>query len=170
DALDVRALVEQLAVVVERGGAGGALEARPHTGGHDVADGGDLDRVELAQLVEDRAALSPDADHGEFLRLAPPARGRERELGSDGDGGEGAGGLGNEGSAVCHGCMECLGFRLRLLTRRRGVIGSRRDAEDAEVVRAQRSGSGSLALRSLRGVFRAPVRWWFAPGDAALAA
>src|SRR5690606_16353261 len=102
DALDVRALVEQLAVVVEGSGAGGALEAGSHAGGDDVANGRDLDRVELAELVQDRAALPPDADDGEPLGLAAPARRRERDLGCNGDGGEGAGGLGNEGSSVSH--------------------------------------------------------------------
>src|SRR5690606_7183057 len=55
------------------------------------------------------------------------------------------------------------------LTQRRGVIGSRGDAENAEVLRAQRVGSGSLALRRLRGVLRDPDMWLFAPGGSAFA-
>src|SRR5690606_36668451 len=92
DALDVGAFVQELAVVVEGSGAGGALEAGSHAGGDDVANSRDLDRVELAERVEDRAAVPPDADDGELIGLAAPARRREGDLGGNGDGGEGAGG------------------------------------------------------------------------------
>src|SRR5690606_24840263 len=47
--------------------------------------------------------------------------------------------------------------------------GSRGDAESAEVRRAQRVDSGSVALRRLRGVLRDPELWWFAPGGSAFA-
>src|SRR5690606_33747993 len=62
------------------------------------------------------------------------------------------------------------------LTQRRGdhtetrSISSHRAAENAEVLRAQRVGSGSVALRRPRGVFRGPVMWWFAPGGSGFAA
>src|SRR5690606_27271910 len=43
------------------------------------------------------------------------------------------------------------------------------DAENAEVLRAQRVGSGSMALRRLRCVIRDPVMWWFVAGESGLA-
>ena len=46
-------------------------------------------------------------------------------------------------------------------------ISSHGDAESAEVWRVD---SGFLALRRLRGVFRALVMWWFVPGEAGFTA
>src|SRR5690606_9172460 len=55
------------------------------------------------------------------------------------------------------------------LTPRRGAMGSHGDAESAEVLRAQRVGSGPLALRRLRCVVGGPDLWWFAPGESGFA-
>src|SRR5690606_7680104 len=48
-------------------------------------------------------------------------------------------------------------------------MGSHGDAENAEVLRAQRVASGSLALRRLRRVIWVLVMVWFAPGGSAVA-